>query len=88
MLDVLRPAVTLMVQCQAVNVAPWKIIGWFPQVVENLNGIEESLASVLEGDAPNKDLLPKLGNHWEELSREQAADCCLQDMPVLEGSVA
>ena len=42
------------------TVAPWKIIGWFPRVVENLNGIEESLASVFEGDAPNKDLLPKL----------------------------
>ena len=66
-----------MVQCQAVNVAPWKIIGWFPRVVENLNGIEESLASVLQGDAPNKDLLPKLGKHWEELSHERAEDYCL-----------
>ena len=74
-----------MVQCQAVNVAPWKIIGWFPRVVKNLNGIEESLASVLEGDAPNKDLLPKLAKHWEELSHERAEDCCFQDTPVLEG---
>lgn len=70
-LDVSKPAVTLMVRCQAVNLPPWKIVGWFPVVTESMTTIEKSLEGMLTGDKPDENLLPRLSKHWDELSREK-----------------
>lgn len=78
-LDVLKPAVMLMVRCQAVNLPSWKIVGWFPEK------IQESLTGVLNEEQPHKDLLPKLSKHWEDLFHAEAEDCHFQGQPLLEG---
>ncbi len=85
-LDALKPAVTLMVRCQAVNLPPWKIVGWFPVITESLTTIEKSLEDMLlTGGKPNENLLPRLSKHWDELSREKAEDCLFLTTPLLEG---
>ena len=71
-LDVLKPAVTLMVRCQAVNLPPWKIVGWIPVVTESMTTIEKSLEDMLTGDKPDEHLLPRLSKNWDEISREKA----------------
>ena len=85
-LDVLKPAVLLMVHCQAVNLPPWKLVGWFPEVVKCLDKIEENLTDVLDGtEQPHKDLLPRLSKHWKDLCHNEAEDCHFQGQPLLEG---
>ena len=76
-LDVLKPAVILMVRCQAVDLLSW-IVGWFPEVIKSLDKIEEGLTGVLDGEQPHKDHLSKLSKHWEDLSHENAEDCHFQ----------
>ena len=39
MIDVMKPAVTLMVKSQALSVPPWKIVAWFPRVTALLSKI-------------------------------------------------
>ena len=67
-LDVLRPSVTLMIKCQAVNLPPWKVVSWFPRVIDLLERIRTNLEEVRAGENPSKELLPTLSKHWEELT--------------------
>lgn len=70
--------------CQAVNLPSWKIVTWFPQLINKLLDIENNLEMILEGDIPNQDLLPKLSKHWDEISLEEAEDCMFQGEKLLE----
>ena len=39
---------------------------------------------ILEGESPNKDLLPILSKHWNEISLEEAEDCIFQGENLLK----
>ena len=73
-----------MVLCQSVNIPSWKIAIYFPQLISRLNAIENNLDMILEGESPNKDLLPILSKHWNEISLEEAEDCIFQGENLLE----
>ena len=73
-----------MVFCQSVNIPSWKIAIYFPQLISRLNAIENNLDMILEGESPNKDLLPILSKHWNEISLEEAEDCIFQGENLLE----
>ena len=73
-----------MVMCQAVNLPSWKIVAWFPQLISKLSAMETNLEMILEGEIPNKDLLPNLNKHWNEISLEEAEDCVFQGENLLE----
>ena len=62
-LDIFKPCVALMVLSQSVNIPSWKIAIYFPQLISRLNAIENNLDMILEGESPNKDLLPILSKH-------------------------
>lgn len=64
----MRPVILLMLRAQAVNLPPWKIVTWFYRVMDMLKNIEGKLKDVAAGSLPCKDLLPKLSEHWEELT--------------------
>ena len=70
--------------CQAVNLPSWKIVAWFPQLISKLSAMETNLEMILEGEIPNKDLLPNLNKHWNEISLEEAEDCVFQGENLLE----
>ena len=64
----MKPVVSLMIRTQAVNLAPWKIIKWYSRVKEFLESCEAELKKVEAGSKPCKELLPKLSEHWEEIT--------------------
>ena len=86
-LDVLKPATTLMVKCQALSVAPWKIVLWFERLVHGLKQMEKELISLRDGekDVPNEKNLPTLSKHWTELTQPDIEECTFQGTQVLEG---
>ena len=86
-LDILKPAIILMIKCQALSVAPWKIISWFPRVIDSIERIKQHLCDVRDGkiEAPSVDILPLLGKHWSELTEEPIEECTFQGMQVVEG---
>jgi hypothetical protein len=57
-----------MIKCQAVNLPPWKVVSWFPRVIDLLERIRTNLEEVRAGENPSKELLPTLSKHWEELT--------------------
>jgi hypothetical protein len=59
-----------MTKSQALWVPPWKIVVWFPRVVNILSKIEEELKRLMEKEVsiPDGQLLPKLAKHWEQLT--------------------
>ena len=71
-LDVLKPAILLMIKCQAVNILPWKIVSWLPHLLSILEAIKMDLLTLSRGeiDLGRRDLLPTLKNHWEEINGE------------------
>lgn len=87
MIDVLKPAVTLMIKSQALSVPPWKIVAWFPRVTALLKRIEDVLQQLQIGEVPipDKNLVPKLAKHWAELTREKIEDCTFQEIEVYPG---
>lgn len=68
-LDVMKPAILLMIKSQAVNLPPWKIVSWLPRVLHILGKINVELHNLRNEviEIPNEDLLPKLHMHWEEM---------------------
>ena len=72
-LDVLKPAILLMIKCQAVNIPPWKIVSWLPRLISILEAIKMDLLTLCHGDIVlgSRDLLPTLKNHWEEINGEE-----------------
>ena len=82
-LDIMKPAVTLMIKCQALNAAPWKIVTWFPRTVQTIERMEKQLCEVRDGiiEAPSEDVFPLLGKHWSELVESST----FHGMQVLEG---
>ncbi len=74
MIDVLKPP-------------PWKIVAWFPKVTALLSKIEDELEQLKLGDVliPDKKVVPKLAQHWEELTREEIEDCTFQGIEVYPG---
>lgn len=87
MIDVLKPAVTLMVKSQALAIPPWKIIAWFPRLTALLSKIEDEIEQLKLGEVliPDKKVVPKLAQHWEELTREEIEDCTFQGIEVYPG---
>ena len=88
MVDNQKPAlvrpVTLMIKAQSVNLPSWKIVTWFPKLMDKLSFIEDNLEIMLDGANPDKDLLPKLYKHWDEISLENAEECTFQGETLLE----
>ena len=87
MIDVMKPAVTLMVKSQALSVPPWKIVAWFPRVTALLSKIQDELEQLKLGEVliPDKKVVLKLAQHWEELTREEIDDCTFQGIEVYPG---
>eukprot|EP00794_Sanderia_malayensis_P021154 gene21154-23234_t len=87
MIDIMKPGVTLMIKCQALSIPPWKIVAWFPKVMTTISMIEDELGRLKNAQVltPNKDLLPKLSTHWEELTKEKIEDCTFQGITVYPG---
>ena len=75
-LDVKEPAILLMIKSQALNLPPWKIVGWLPRVLDILEKAELELDNLHHGriEIPNEELLPKLHEHWEELKDKEDED--------------
>ena len=71
-LDVLKPAILLMIKCQAVNIPPWKIVSWLAHLLSILEAIKIDLLilSHRDIDLGSRNLLPTLKNHWEEINGE------------------
>ncbi len=63
-----------MIRTQAVNLPPWKIIKWYSRVKECLVRCEAELKKVDAGSKPSKVFLPKLSEHWEEITDTAASD--------------
>ena len=63
--------VVLIIKSQALNLLPWKIVGWLSHVLDILEKAE--LDNLQHGriEIPNKELLPKLHKHWEELKDKE-----------------
>ena len=71
----MRPVILLlMLRTQAVNLPPWKIVTWFYRVMDMLKKIEGKLKDVVAGSLSCKELLPKLSEHWEELTANDYED--------------
>ena len=72
-LDVMKPAILLMIKSQALNLPPWKIVGWLPRVLDILGKAKLELDNLRHGriEIPNEELLPKLHEHWEELKDKE-----------------
>eukprot|EP00112_Aurelia_sp_Birch-Aquarium-sp1_P010254 Seg2197.11 transcript_id=Seg2197.11/GoldUCD/mRNA.D3Y31 product="hypothetical protein" protein_id=Seg2197.11/GoldUCD/D3Y31 len=87
MIDVLQPAVTLMVKSQALAIPPWKIISWFPRLIALLSKIEDEIQQLKLGEVliPDKKVVPTLAQHWEELTQEESEDCTFQGIEVYPG---
>eukprot|EP00794_Sanderia_malayensis_P003887 gene3887-4431_t len=87
MIYIMKPGVTLMIKCQALSIPPWKIVAWFPKVMTTISMIEDELGQLKNAEVltPNKDLLPKLSTHWEELTKEKIEDCTFQGITVYPG---
>ena len=75
-LDVMKPAILLMIKSQALNLPPWTIVGWLPHVLDILEKAELELDNLHQGriEIPNEELLPKLHEHWEELKDKDDED--------------
>ena len=76
-----------MLLCQSVNIPSWKIAIYFPQLISRLNAIENNLDMILEGESPNKELLPILSKHWNGISLEEVEDCIFQGKSLLESCI-
>lgn len=63
-----------MLRGQAVNLPPWKIVTWFSRLIEMLKKVEASLEAVQAGETPDCDTLPKLSEHWGDLTRVNGDD--------------
>lgn len=74
MLDILQPAVSLMIRAQTVNLPPWKIIAWHSRVIALLETSQEELTKVKNGSQPSKTILPKLSKHWQEINAGRLSD--------------
>ena len=83
-LDILNPAVSLMIKCQSVNLPSWKIVTWFPKLMVRLTSIEDNLQRVLNGANPDKNVLPKLCKHWNDISLDNSEECTFQGEELLE----
>jgi hypothetical protein len=70
----LRPVILFMIRPQAVNLPPWKIVIWFYRVIDMLKKIDGKMKDVVAGFLPCKELLPKLSEHWEELTANDYED--------------
>lgn len=86
-IDVFQPVVSLMIKCQSLNVPPWKIVAWFPIVIDILEDIRTELKRLKDGDVvkPAEKLLPRLAKHWQELTKEEVEECSFQGIQVYEG---
>ncbi len=86
-LDVMKPAILLIIKSQALNLLPWKIVGWLPHVLDILEKAELELDNLQHGriEIPNKELLPKLHKHWEELKDKEDEETTFFDMVLLDG---
>ena len=75
-LDVIKPAILLMIKSQAFNLPPWKIVGWLSCVLDILEKAELELDNLHHGriEIHNEELLPKLHEHWEELKDREGED--------------
>ena len=63
----MKPVVSL-IRTQAVNLPPWKTVKWYSRVKESLDGCEAELKKVEAGSKPSREFLPKLSDHWEEIT--------------------
>ena len=86
-LDILKPAVTLMIKSQALSVPPWKIVVWFQRMTDIFSSVKDELERLKNAEVliPDSSLLPKLAMHWEELTREDIENCTFQEIEVYEG---
>ncbi len=86
-LDIMKPAVTLMIKSQGLNVPPWKIVTWFPKMIAVLDDMKNELEKLKNGNTvkPNSQILPTLAMHWEDLTHDNISDCHFQGIEVLEG---
>lgn len=86
-LDVMKPAVLLMIKSQALNLPPWKIVIWLPRVLDILEKAKLELDNLIHGriEIPNEELLPKLHEHWEELKDNEDEESTFFDMVLLDG---
>ena len=86
-LDVMKPAILLMIKSQALNLPPWKIVGWLPRVLDILGKAKLELDNLRHGriEIPNEELLPKLHEHWEELKDKEDEESTFFDIVLLEG---
>ena len=66
---------------------PWKIVAWFPIVIDILEDIRTELKRLKDGDVvkPAEKLLPRLAKHWQELTKEEVEECSFQGIQVYEG---
>ncbi|XP_046857834.1 uncharacterized protein LOC124451252 [Xenia sp. Carnegie-2017] len=78
-----------MIKCQSLNVPPWKVVAWFPIVIDILEDIRIELKRLKDGDVvkPAEKLLPRLAKHWQELTKE-VEECLFQGIQVYEGWLA
>ena len=85
-LDVMKPAILLMIKSQALTLPPWKIVAWSPHVLHVLEDVEMELEQLRTERVQIPDgNLPKLNNHWKNLTKENVEECTFHDMEVLDG---
>ena len=86
-LDVMKPVILLMIKSQALNLLPWKIVGWLPRVLDILEKAKLKLDNLRHGriEIPDEELLPKLHDHWEELKDKDNEESTFFDMVLLDG---
>jgi hypothetical protein len=93
-LDIMKPAIVLMVRSQSLNLPPWKIVKWLPRVTGILEKMKEEIIGIEEGrvERPSQDLFPKLHLHWDTIKDPEEDEDegteergTFQDIPLLVG---